>query len=129
MTEVTKVQTPELTDGFVYHEEETKVEAPPKPKKKRASGASSKPASAPKKKRAKPAAKRAAKTKKKAAKPSKARAGSWAETHGQLVVHATPELIKRFQANVARLGKSLKVENPTRGSVLRAMVEAACKRR
>jgi hypothetical protein len=82
---------------------------PAKPaKKKTASRASSKQASAPKKKRGKA--------------PK-----HWSDTHAQLVVHAHPSLIAKLDKAISRLGKSLKLDRPTRGSIVRALVEKAVK--
>ena len=113
------------TQTMTEEKSETQVQPTTEPNKKpkpakesKRSAASSKQASAPKKKPAKRGAK------KKAAKKAR-RMGKWAETHGQLVVHATPELVRKFTAAVPRLGKALKLENPTRGTILRAWVERA----
>ena len=53
--------------------------------------------------------------------------GHWSKTHAQLVLHATPELVAKLDRKIKALGKSLKLDKPTRGSVLRALVERACK--
>ena len=116
----------EMTNGVTEHHETVAkpiVEAKPrkptkKPKKiakKRASAASSKPASAPKKKRVQSRGK------------SKKTPGHWSKTHAQLVLHATPELVAKLDRKLSSLGKTLKLERPTRGSVLRALVEKAVK--
>jgi hypothetical protein len=53
--------------------------------------------------------------------------GHWSKTHAQLVLHATPQLVAKLDRKLATLGKRFKLERPTRGSVVRALVEAAVK--
>lgn len=78
---------------------------------KKRSAASSKRDSAPKKKRGKRGGKVP---------------GHWSKTHAQLVLHATPELVKKLDRKLEALGKRLGC-NPTRGAVVRALVERAIK--
>ena len=106
-----------------------KPKASPKPKKKPASRPSSKRASAPK---PKPRRSTGHKSKAKAKKPpgrkrSGKTPGHWSKTHAQLVIHAMPELVAKLDRAISRLGKKLKLDRPTRGSVVRALVQAALK--
>jgi len=48
----------------------------------------------------------------------------WSATHAQLVMHATPELVKRLDRKLGALAKRLRCK-PSRGSVIRALVEKA----
>lgn len=63
------------------------------------------------------------------AKPKRrAKPRHWTETKAQLVIHSTPQLVAKLDRALTRLGKRLKLEvKPTRGSVVRALVEAAVK--
>lgn len=53
--------------------------------------------------------------------------GHWSDTHAQLVIHAHPSLIAKLDRKIAKLGKLLKLDKPTRGSIVRALVEKACR--
>lgn len=104
--------------------------------KKKAARARSSALPAKKAKKAKkpPATAKRTAAKKKAAK--KGRPRHWTDTHAQLVMHATPELVAKLDRKLEALGRALKLEpntrgkrsgRITRGQVIRALVEKACR--
>jgi hypothetical protein len=94
-----------------------------KPAKRAAKGKSAAKGSGPSGSAKKASGKRGAPGRKRSGKPP----GHWSKTHAQLVIHAHPSLVAKLDRSLARIGKRLKLENPTRGSVVRGLVEAAVK--
>jgi hypothetical protein len=110
------------------HSEPTKKKAPHKVTAKPKAKASA--PKSPKKHKAKKAhaSPKAATKTKKSGKGTKKRPRHWTDTKAQLVMHATPQLVDKLDKALPRLGKKFKIDRPTRGSIVRKLVEEAVKK-